>query len=463
MTVLEALLRPRSIAIVGASRRPNKVGNIILRNLLASGYRGKIYPVNPAAPEILGFKAYPSLRKVPGDVDMVVVAIPAEHVLQVVDEAAEKNAKVLVVISSGFSEVGRRDLEERLVRRAREKGIRVLGPNIFGVVYTPWGLNATFGPSMILRGRIALITQSGALGVALMGWTSSIGVGLSAVVSVGNMADLGFDEISEVLAEDPETRVITLYIEGIKPGTGKRFIEKMRSVSLRKPVVAFKSGRTSRGSAAASSHTGSLAGSDRVYQAAFEQSGVLRAMTLEEMFDWARAFAEQPLPRGNKIVIITNGGGVGVIATDAAEEQGLRLIDPPDDLVREFRKHMPWFGSARNPVDLTGMAAGPEYSGAVEAALKHPDVDGVIVLYCETGLVHPRDLAEALIETYRRVRDEGVEKPMLVSMIGGDETNKALVHLDRRGIPAYPMPERAVSAMAAMIRYKNWLDKALPR
>ena len=454
---LDALFRPRSIAVIGASRHPGKIGYTIVRNLIESGYMGKIYPVNPLAKEILGLKAYPSVLDIPDEVDMAVIAVPVGAVLRVAQECGEKGVKVLVVITAGFSEVGNKEAEEELVKIARKYGMRVLGPNIFGVAYTPIGMNATFGPSRIRRGNIAFITQSGALGIALMGWTAMNELGLSAVVSMGNMADIDVVEVSEWLADDPHTRVIAIYLEGLKPGTGQRFIEAMKRVTAKKPVIVIKAGRTRRGAAAVASHTGSLAGADTLYSAGFRQAGILRAETVEEMFDWARAFATQPLPPGENTVIITNGGGVGVLATDAAELHGVPLLQPDKELMEKFRKTMPWFGSPKNPVDLSGQAGVDNYVAALRVAYESDKVDNIVVLYCQTAVLDPIDLAKSITDVAKEYRDKN--KPLLVAMVGGIETYEAMKVLNREHIPAYPSPERAVSSLAAMLRYKRYREK----
>jgi len=458
-TQLDALFKPKSIAVVGASRKPGKIGYEILRNLIEYGYKGKIYPINPQAKEILGLKCYKSVKEVPDEIDMAVISIPAQIILDAVKDCGEKGVKALVVITSGFSEVGNVELEEKLVEMARSYGMRILGPNIFGIVYTPHNMNATFGPKDVIKGGIAFITQSGALGIALMGWTILEEIGLSAVVSMGNMADIDAIEVAEYLADDPNTKVITIYLEGLKPGKGREFIESMKKVTMKKPVIIVKSGRSERGAAAAASHTGSLAGSDLIYDVAMKQCGVLRALNIEEMFDWARALATQPLAKGNNTVIITNGGGAGVMATDAAADYGVELLDPPQDLKEEFRKHMPWFGSAKNPVDLTGMATPDKYYEAVRAAFKHPAVHTITVLYCRTAVCDPMELAKLLIEARKEAIDKGINKPISVAMIGGVDVYEAMKHLNRNGIPAYPIPERAVSAIAAIIKYSMYVKR----
>ncbi|MEM4718199.1 MAG: CoA-binding protein [Desulfurococcaceae archaeon] len=456
MSMLTPLLNPRSIAIVGASRTPGKIGYVILRNIIAYGYTGKIYPINPHADEILGYRAYPSILSVPEELDVAVVAVPAQEVPRIIEECGKKGVKVAVVITSGFSEVGNIELEDKIVKIAREYGVRILGPNIFGYAYTPSNINATFGPLEIEKGNIALISQSGALGIALMGWTIMNEIGLSALFSVGNMADIDVAELSTLLADDPNTRVIAIYLEGIKPGRGVDFVMKMSQVTLKKPVVVIKAGRTSRGMKAVASHTGSLAGSDALYDAALKQAGVIRTFTVEEMFDVARAFAQQPLPKGENTVIITNGGGVGVLATDASEITGVKLVEPSTELMNAFRQAMPWFGSPKNPVDLTGQAGVDNYLHALKIAVESPEIDNIVILYCRTAVLDPKELSKAIVDFYE---EHKVEKTTLVSFVGGQDTYDAMTYLNRRNIPSYPSPERAVNALSKMIWYKKYLEK----
>ena len=454
--MLRVLLEPKSIAVIGASRTPGKIGNVILRNIIGYGFQGKIYPVNPHATEILGLKTYPSVLDIPDEVDVAVVAVPALEVPRAIEECGKKGVKVAVVITSGFSEVGNVELENTIIKLAEKYKVRILGPNIFGYAYTPRNINATFGPLEIEKGNIALITQSGALGIALMGWTIMNEIGLSGLFSIGNMVDIVAVELSELLADDPNTRVITIYLEGIKLGRGRHFIEVMSKVTLKKPVIIVKAGRTSRGSKAVASHTGSLAGSDTMYEVAFKQSGVIRAYTIEEMFDIAKAFAQQPLPKGEKTIIITNGGGVGVLATDASELNEVPLVEPSQELIEEFKQAMPWFGSPKNPVDLTGQAVVDNYLKALKVAVESPQIDNIVILYCRTAILDPRELAKAIVEFYE---DNNVNKTTLASFIGGEDTYEAMKYLNRHNIPSYPSPERAVHALGTMIRYRRYLEK----
>ena len=344
---IEALFKPRSVAVIGASGKPGKIGYAIMKNLIEYGYEGKIYAVNIRGGEIeisgRKFEVYKSILDIPDEVDMAVIVVPAKFVPQVVEECGKKGVKVLPIISSGFGELGEegKKVEEQLVETAHKYGMRILGPNIFGVVYTPAKLNATFGPTDVLPGKLALVSQSGALGIALMGWTILEKVGLSALVSIGNKSDLDDADMLDYFENDENTSAILIYMEGVKGG--RKFMEAAKRVSMKKPIIIIKAGRSERGAKAAASHTGSLAGADSIYTAAFKQSGVLRALTIGEAFDWARTLSNLPEPEGENVVILTNGGGIGVMATDAAEEEGLKLYDNLEEL-KVFANHMPPFG-----------------------------------------------------------------------------------------------------------------------
>ena len=453
---IEALFKPKSIAVIGASGKPGKIGYAILKNLIEYGYEGKIYAVNVKGGEIeisgRKFQVYKSILDVPDEIDMAVIVVPAKFVPQVVEECGKKGVKVLPIISSGFGELGPegKKVEEQLVETAHKYGMRILGPNIFGVVYTPTKINATFGPRDVLPGKLALISQSGALGIALMGWTILEKVGLSALVSIGNKSDIDDADLLEYFKDDENTGAILIYMEGVKDG--RKFMEAAKEVSKKKPVIVIKAGRSERGAKAAASHTGSLAGADAIYTAAFKQSGVLRALTIGEAFDWARTLSNLPEPQGENVVILTNGGGIGVMATDAAEEEGLKLYDNLEEL-KVFANHMPPFGSYKNPVDLTGMAGAQAYEGAVRDALAHPEMHAIAVLYCQTAVLDPRDLARIIIEEYDK---SGRKKPLVVAIVGGIEAKEAIDILNENGIPAYPEPERAIKSLAALYRWEHW-------
>ncbi|MEN3050108.1 MAG: CoA-binding protein [Candidatus Methanosuratincola petrocarbonis] len=458
MSGLDVMFSPKSIAIIGASKNPKKIGYELVSNILTGGYEGRLYPVNPEGADVMGLKSYTSVKQIPGEVDLAVVAIPAAYVPDAIEECGQKGIRAALVISSGFREVGNIALEERLMQTAKKYGLRVLGPNIFGLYYAPSKMNATFGLSRVFPGKIAFVTQSGALGIAMMGWTNLYRIGVSAVVSMGNKADIEEADVLDYFSEDRNTGAILMYIEGAKDG--RRLLDSMRRTSLRKPVIVLKSGRTDAGASAASSHTGSLAGSDSIYDAAFRQCGALRASDLAQAFDWAKLMTLQPPPLNDNCLIITNGGGVGVMAADACEESGVPIRHLPEDLQLEFKRLMPVFGNSKNPVDLTGQAYEESYSKSVELALKDARIGSVIVLYCQTAITDPVSIAKAIADG---CESHGCEKTIVTSFIGGAQCEEAMQKLDERGVPSYPIPERAVSALAAYYRWQRYrLKKRQP-
>jgi len=456
---LYPLLRPDTVAVIGAAREPHKIGHQVVRNLIEGGFpKERIFPINPYAEHILGLKCYPSILDVPTKVDLSVIVVPARIVPKVLEECGKKGVKAVAIISSGFKEVGNVELEEKIVRIAKKYNMRLLGPNIVGVCDTIKSVNASFCQSLPLRGNIAFITQSGALGIALVGWTKMHNIGLSDLVSLGNMADVDQSDLIEFFGDDPETKVITLYIEGVKDG--RKFFETCKRVTVKKPILAIKAGKAERTVRAIKSHTGSLAGSDSAYNAVFKQSGVIRVPTFPDLFDWAVALSISPKPLNNNIVILTNGGGAGVMATDAAEEYGISLLEMPKDLADRIRKYMPPFGSVLNPIDLTGMAGREWYRESLKELLRDSRVGGVIVLYCHTAITTPREIADAIIEAVRTV---GYCKPVVVSLIGGEEVIDECERLISNKIPCYDSPEKAMAAMGAIIKYYSDREKILSR
>ena len=447
---LWAILRPRSVAVIGASRDPSKIGSRILRNILSSGFRGAVYPVNPNASEVLGLRCYASVLDVPGPVDLAVVAVPAKLVPQVVEECGRKGVGAVAVISSGFKEVGNEELEKRVVETARKHGLRILGPNIVGVWDTRTPINYSFIDANPLPGSIAFVSQSGALMTSLLWWTRERGIGFSCLVSIGNRADVGEADLLALLREDPETRVVAIYMEGLGEGEGRRFLEEASKTAAVKPVIVLKAGRSEAAAEAIRSHTGSLAGSDEVYEAALKQARTLRAPGLRELFNWALALALSPEPGEGTAVILTHGGGAGVIAADALNGMGVPLAPLPQDLQERLRKFMPPFGSARNPVDLTGMMTAESLRGALVEVLRDPRVGAVLVWAGQGAIPTPEELGEAVLSA---VREAGLAKPLVVSITGGEECRGVLRKLIQAGVPAYESPEDAASALAAVYRY----------
>ncbi len=444
---INGLLRPKSVAVIGASTTPGKIGYTVVDNLIKGGYSGTIYPINPSATELLGLKVYPSITDVPGSVDSAIVTVPAKLLPAVTEECGKKGVKGLIVITSGFGEVGRKDLEDEMVSTAKRYNMRILGPNIVGSLSNSDKFNGSFAPCLPLAGKASLISQSGALLIALDAATYTRKVGFDKLISIGNMSDVDFADLIEWLDDDPDTSCVSLYIEGLKKG--RAFIEA--SQKTKKPIIALKSGVSAHGAAAAASHTGSLAGAAKVYGSAFRQAGVIQATDLNDLFNRTQALSLQHPMKGENLLIITNGGGVGVLATDAAERFGIPLHFAPEDVQEELKKHMPEFGSAKNPVDLTGMAGNEWYYDSVKFAIAHKWTDGLIVLYCETAMTNPLEIAQAI---KKAVDDSKVkDTPVTVSFVGGEKSEAAMAWLVENGIPAYGAPDVAINAMAALHEY----------
>ena len=452
--VLDGLLKPKSVAVIGASNTTGKIGNTVMVNLRESNYQGDVYPINPKADEIEGIKSYKSVLDVEGPIDAAIVTIPAKFVSATVDECGKKGVKGLLIITSGFSEVGLVDLEKEIVAKARSYGMRILGPNIVGALSNSDNFNGSFAPFLPFKGKGSLVSQSGALLIGIDAATYMRGIGFDKLVSIGNMSDINFADMIEWLDNDENTSCISLYIEGLKDG--QRVIEAGRKA--KKPIVALKSGVSAHGAAAAASHTGSLAGAAKVYKSAFAQAGIIQASDLGNLFDRTLALSLQPPLKGDNILIITNGGGVGVLGTDAAEKYGVPLKFAPEDVQEELKKHMPDFGSAKNPVDLTGMAGNDWYYDTVNFSFAHKWVDGLVVLYCETAMTNPQGIAESI---KKAVEDTGIkDKPVAVSFVGGERCEKAMHWLVENGIPAYSAPDVALNAMAALREYATIRSEA---
>jgi acetyltransferase len=439
------LFEPRTVAIVGASQDRDKIGYQILDNVLHGKFRGAVYPVNPKGGEILGRPVVRSVSEIEGDLDIAVIAIPAHLVFSAVQQCAEKKVRTLVIITSGFSEIGNLEEERRIVSFAQTHGMRVLGPNIFGIYSSIVSLNATFGPKDIKPGHVAIISQSGALGSAMIGKTKSENIGLSAIISVGNKSDIDEADLLEYLVRHDETKVIMMYIEGIKKG-GK-LVEMLTRTTRKKPVVIIKSGRSKRGALAAASHTGSLAGADEIFSDIMKQCGVMRAESIQDAFNWCRYLSEAPMPVGEDVVIITNGGGLGVLAADACEKHQVTLYDDTDTMKKIFSKVVPEFGSVKNPVDLTGGASIENYEKALDAALGHGDVHSVICLGCEAAGFDPDKLPASIARIYRQYRRD---KPMVFSFFGGEKIEKAINELRNSGIPIFSDVYEAVSCQGVL-------------
>lgn len=447
---LKPIFSPRSIAVIGASRNPHKIGYEILQNILVQGYTGKVYPINPEAPTIMGLKAQPSVLAVKDEIDLAIIAVPAEFVPKVMTECAKKKVKGAIVISSGFGETGEkgRQLEEEVLRIARKGGIRLIGPNTLGYKDPIDNLDAAFVYGMPRPGEIALVSQSGALCIGMIYYANGEHIGLSRVISVGNKADVDDADLIEYLNQDPATKVIAMYIEGIKDG--KKFLEAARKCT--KPIVAIKAGRTAAGSAAAATHTGSLSGSDAVYDSAFRQVHIQRAYDVIELFDFARALAYQPPAQGNRVGIISNGGGAGIMIADWCESLGLNVPNLSKKTIEALKPHLPPITTARNPLDVTGDARFHRYYATGSIMLSDPNIDSLIMTCVHAGIARPKEYVGAVIKLVEEKRN--LKKPIVACWVGGPEIDEVVQELRVKNIPVYSSAMRAAKAVRCL--YDEW-------
>ena len=450
---LKAIWTPQSVAVIGASAKPQSLGRAVFANLLFAGYNGCVYPVNTKARSVLGVRAYPRVTDVPDDIDLAVVLVPAGFVPQVLQDAGKKGVKGAIVISAGFREIGGEgiELERQLEEIARTYGMAIVGPNCFGAINTDpdVSLNATFARNFPYRGKIAFISQSGAVGVGALEYAAAEKIGFSKFVSIGNKVDIHENHLLEVLAEDPQTEVILLYLEALE--NPKEFVNLALKISEKKPILAVKSGRTKEGAKAAASHTGALSGSDEAYDSLFAQCGVLRVETLEELFRYGIAFANQPLPRGPNIAIVTNAGGPGIMATDASVRYNLKLasLDPKTQSI--LRSDLPPTVSLKNPIDLIGDADENRYQLALQAVLGDDNVHGVITI-CVPQMATDLEAISSTIVKQAKFSD----KPVFAVYMATGDIQKSLQILDDAHIPHFRFPEDATRAMSAMVRYVRW-------
>ena len=448
--MLETLLYPKAVAVIGASRSPEKVGHAVLANLVNGGFKGAIVPVNPGTDEILGLKCYKSLGEYKNPIDLGIVVVAGKFVKDALQSCLDAGAKSVIVITAGFREVSAAgaQAEQELVNLCRAQGARMVGPNCLGVLNTDHHLNATFAPSVPPPGKISVISQSGALCVAILDWAANQKLGLGKVISFGNKADLNETDFIQALAEDKATNVIAGYLESIKEGD--KFLRVAEQAAAVKPVVILKVGITQAGAKAASSHTGSLAGADIAYGAAFKRAGVIRAENFEALFDYAAAFAMQPLPNGERVAIITNAGGPGIMAADAAEGLGLKMVSPSKESDAKLRTFLPASAAFGNPVDVIGDAEPDRYTKAFEVMQDDEKTDAIVVVVTPQNMTRPQELAEKLGAAHRG------RKPVLAVFMGGTEVAAAKEKLMAVGIPNYPSPDRAIIALRAMCDYAAW-------
>ncbi|ALG11192.1 acetate--CoA ligase family protein [Kibdelosporangium phytohabitans] len=452
LRVMTKLMNPAAVAVIGASEQDGKIGNSVMRNLINGGYAGQIHPINPKADEIMGRKAYASVKDIPGDVDVAVFAIPAKFVPGALEECGDRGIPAAVLIPSGFAETGNHELQDEIVEIARRRGIRMLGPNIYGYYYTPQNLCATFCTPYDVQGGVALTSQSGGIGMAILGFARSTKMGVSAIVGLGNKSDVDEDDLLTYFEQDDNTNVVAMHLEDLKDG--RAFVGAARRMTKKKPVIVLKAGRTDMGARAASSHTGALAGNDKVYDDVLKQAGVIRAPGLNEMLEFARGVPLLPAPRGENVVIITGAGGSGVLLSDAVVAEGLSLMDIPPDLDEAFRRFIPPFGAAGNPIDITGGEPPSTYEATIRLGLEDLRIHALILGYWHTIVTPPMVFAELTARVVAEARAKGIDKPVVASLAGDVEVERACEYLYDRSIVAYPYTtEKPVAVLGAKYRW----------
>jgi len=451
--MLEKLFNPSSVAVIGASSVPGKIGYSVLSNLINHGYKGTIVPVNPKSDTILDIKAYKELSQYQGKIDMSVITVPTEFVKNAVISSVKAGVGAIVVITAGFKEVDKTGaaLEKEITDICRKNNVRMLGPNVLGLINTYHSMNASFDVHMPKKGNISVISQSGAVCGAIIRWADLRQIGLAKVISIGNKADINEIDLLEALADDDDTKVIVGYLENIVDG--KEFIRAAEKASQKKPVIIFKAGTSSAGVKAASSHTGSLAGADVAYGAAFRRSGVIRADTFEQLYDFATAFSMQPVPKGNSVAIVTNAGGLGVICADAVENSGMKVAQLDHQTATALKKKLPNAASVGNPIDVLGDADPERYHIAVKTAIEAESVDAVVALLTVQDLTRGIDIAKVISECANGT------KPLLACFMGGKDALPALEELVARNLPDFTSPERMVTALKAMYEYNLWTHR----
>jgi acetyltransferase len=457
---LKYIFNPRSIAVIGASTTPGSVGQVTFANILLNGYQGIVYPVNIKAKSVLGVKAYFSILDIPDEIDLAIIMVPAIFVPEVIEECGQKRVKGIVVISAGFKETGEEGavLEKRIKELVEKYNIALIGPNCVGIINTDpkIRLNATFGRVMPKEGNIAFITQSGAVGLTALEYAEAEGIGLSKFVSIGNKADVNENDLLAYLMTDEQTKVILLYLEDlVKP---LKFLEVARKVTeeAKKPILAIKSGRTPEGAKAAATHTGALAGSDEAYDAFFRQCGIIRVDTVNELFDYAKAFSGQPLPKGRKVAIITNAGGMGIMATDASIRNGLKLATLSEETKEKLRKILPPTANTNNPVDVIGDADENRYSAALKIILEEEAVDAIIAIWTPTQITETIKVAEKVVQLAFQY-----SKPIMGCLLSLQNVKEVIKILWQAKIPYYPIPESAAKALSLMCYFNDWINKKI--
>jgi len=436
VTAMNRIFNPKAVAVVGASDGEGKIGNSVMKNIINGGYQGELYPINPKADEILGKKCYKSVLDIPGDVDVAVFAVPAKFCIAAMEEVGKKGIPGAIMIPSGFAEVGEKELQDELLAMARKYNVRIMGPNIYGFYYTPANLCATFCTPYDVKGKAALSSQSGGVGMSIIGFSRSTKMGVSAIVGLGNKSDLDEDDLLTFFEQDPNTDVIAMHAEDLKDG--RSFAEVAKRVSKKKPVVMLKAGRTQLGAKAAASHTGALAGNDKIYDDILKSSGVIRAYALNDLLQFARGLPILPTPKGENIVIITGAGGSGVLLSDACVDAGLSLMKFPKDLDEAFKQYIPPFGASGNPVDITGGEPPTTYEKTIKLGLEDDRIHALILGYWHTIITPPMVFAELCARVVQEARDKGINKPVVASLVGDVQVEEASEYLYERGIVACP-------------------------
>jgi len=453
---LEPFFNPKSVAVIGASRHPKKFGRVVFENFLRPGFKGKVYAVNPKGESVLGEKCYKNILEIKEPVDLAVIVIPSEFVSQAVKDCVKKGVKACIILSAGFSEIGNTKGEEEI---AKCKGkMRILGPNVIGIYDAYSRVDTIFNPphkqGRPEKGSIGFISQSGAFGAAMMDWASSEGIGLSRFISIGNRVDVDEVDLLDYLMKDDKTKSVAIYLEGAK--RGKDLFKKLKEITKKKPVIIIKAGQTAEGSHAASSHTGALAGEAQVYSGVFKQTGTIEVKEIEDLFDISKALAFQPLPKGNRIHLITNGGGFGVLATDAIIKNGMTLSELSPETVKKIKasKDVPKYAVINNPIDLVGDATSARYKAAIESVLEDSGVDGIIVTILLQLALMESNVVDVLVNASKKTK-----KPIIVCSAGGQYTDIHRKLLEEAGIPTYSTPEQAAKAMKALVDYAEIRNK----
>ena len=457
---LEPFFNPKTVAVVGASARKTSVGGVIFRNFLKPAFKGAVYPINPRATDVLDVPSYERVSLVPDPIDLTVIAVPAGIVPNIMKDCEEKGVRAVIIISGGFREIGAEGayLEEQVVDIAKRGGIRIIGPNCVGIYDTNTGVDTTFLPASRMgrpgKGYISFISQSGAFAAAVLDMNAQSGLGVSRVVSFGNKADVNEIDLIQYLGNDPETHVIVEYLEGLTPSTGSSYLQTAKVVTQKKPIIVVKAGRSQRGSTAAASHTGALAGDARLYDFAFHQAGILPAQDFEDGFEMAKSLASQPPAKGNRVLIVTDAGGAGVMTVDACEALGLIVPEPPEKEKQILRESFPSYCSVHNPIDLTGDTDAGRYQLAFDLLLGTSHYDAAIAIVMMQVPLLNLDIVDRLVAVVRKYK-----KPMIALTAGGRFTMQGARLLEERGIPAFPTPARAAKALWALVEYGQHIRK----